>query len=77
MRKARTEYGREDARILKNIGGNIRKMRHEVGLSQEDMQDYDISLRHYQRIECGQINPTALVLIKIAKAFKCDVKDFL
>ncbi|MFH1728020.1 MAG: helix-turn-helix transcriptional regulator [Pseudomonadota bacterium] len=58
-------------------GKNIKKLRLKAGLTQEDMEDYGISYKHYQKIETGKTNTTLRVLFKLANAFKCKYKDLL
>lgn len=67
---------KKDALLVK-VGQRIQEMRLEAGLRQEDLEDYGISWKHYQRIEAGTTNTTIRFLYKIAKAFKCNVCDLL
>lgn len=55
----------------------IRACRLKAGLRQEDVEPYGVSWKHYQKIESGMTNTTVKVLYKLAKAFKCNPKDFL
>ena len=56
----------------------IIQLRNERNLTQEDMQQYELSLRQYQRIEKGETkNITLANLYKIAKAFQIEVSDLL
>ncbi len=57
----------------KNPGRN----RLKAGLKQEDLEEYGISWKHYQRIESGATNTTIKVLYKLAKAFKCRPGDLI
>lgn len=63
--------------LLRKIGQKIREHREKAGLTQEDLENYGVSWKHYQRIEAGTSNTTIKVLYKLAKAFKCHPKDFL
>ena len=63
--------------LLKKVGSRIRACRLKAGLTQEDVEDYGVGWKHYQRIETGQTNTTLKVLYKLAKAFKCHPRDFL
>ena len=64
-------------KILKQVGLTIRACRLKAGLKQEDVENYGLSWKHYQKIEAGSTNTTIKVLYKLAKAFKCEVKDLL
>jgi len=63
--------------LLVKVGKNIQEMRIRADLRQEDLEDYGISWKHYQRIEAGTTNTTVQFLYKIAKAFKCHPRDLL
>jgi DNA-binding XRE family transcriptional regulator len=52
-------------------------MRLKAGLNQEDVENFGVSWKHYQKIEAGTTNTTLKVLYKLAKAFKCSSKDLL
>lgn len=64
-------------RLLRKIGKKIRVCRIQSGLTQEDVENFGVSWKHYQKIESGLMNTTVKVLYKLAKAFKCHPKDFL
>lgn len=63
--------------LLVKVGKKIQEMRLKADLRQEDLEDFGISWKHYQRIEAGTTNTTVQFLYKIAKAFKCQPKDLL
>ena len=63
--------------ILKKAGQQIRACRIRAGLKQEDVENFGVSWKHYQKIESGTTNTTIKVLYKLAKAFKCHPKDLL
>lgn len=63
--------------ILKKVGSRIRACRLKAGLNQEDVENFGVSWKHYQKIEAGQTNTTIKILYKLAKAFKCHPKEFL
>ncbi len=63
---------------LIRIGEIVRSARHDAGISQDDLADHAGIYRTYlSRIECGQANPTALVLIALAKALNITASDLL
>lgn len=63
--------------ILKKVGSRIRACRIKAGLNQEEVENFGVSWKHYQKIEAGQTNTTVKVLYKLAKAFRCSPKEFL
>ncbi len=63
--------------LLRKVGVRIRACRIKAGLKQEDVEDFGVSWKHFQRIEAGTTNATVKILYKLAKAFKCYPKDFL
>ncbi|HEX7028372.1 MAG TPA: helix-turn-helix transcriptional regulator [Gammaproteobacteria bacterium] len=68
-----SRYYKEFSRFTSKLAEKIYALRLERGLTQEDMQAFELSLRQYQRIEQGQtVNMTLSNIYKICKAF--DVK---
>ena len=64
-------------KLLAGLGKKIRAVREAAGLSQEDAaMEADLDRAYYGRIERGQVNVSALNLLKIAKVLKVDVGDF-
>ena len=63
-------------RLLRKVGLQIRAQRLKVELNQEDVENFGVSWKHYQKIESGKTNTTINILYKLAKAFKCSPKDF-
>jgi transcriptional regulator with XRE-family HTH domain len=64
-------------KLIKRIAKNIRAIRISKNLTQEDMADYGFGPRWYQRLESGKHMPTLPTLIKLARAFRVDIVDFL
>lgn len=64
-------------RELKRVGKRIREKRLKAGLTQEEVENFGVSWKHFQKIESGQTNTTIKVLYKLAKAFKCHPREFL
>ena len=58
------------------LGARIRKRRHELGLTQEDMIGYEFSARHYQQIEAGR-PVTLTTLVRVCRALKCSPASVL
>ncbi|MFA4971707.1 MAG: helix-turn-helix transcriptional regulator [bacterium] len=63
--------------LLKRVGLQVRACRVKAGLKQEDVEDFGVSWKHYQKVEAGTTNTTIRILYKLAKAFKCRPGDFL
>lgn len=71
-------YAKEFKRFNEKLRRKICLLRQEKGLTQEQMQDFELSLRQFQRIEAGQtVNITLSNLFKIAKAFGLTVSELL
>ena len=62
----------------KALRQRIAELRYQRGLTQEDMQQYGLSLRQYQRIESGETeNITLANLYRIAAAFGLPLSKLL
>ena len=73
-----SEYFGEFEKLTVRLRSRIIELRKKKGLTQEDMEKYELSLRQYQRIEQGETtNITLSNLFKIAKAFDVSVHDLL
>jgi len=63
-------YFDEFSGFTEKLRNRIRQVRKEKNLSQEQMENFELSLRQFQRIETGNtVNPTLSNIYKIAKAF--------
>jgi transcriptional regulator with XRE-family HTH domain len=64
--------------ICTRVGFNIRKIREEKGISQEDLAGIaDLHRAYIGQIERGEKNIGLRNLEKIAKALKVNIKDLL
>jgi len=64
-----SKYFEEFERFAKRVRRKIARLRSDSGLTQEQMQDFELNLRQFQRIEGGETkNITLTNLFKIAKA---------
>jgi len=73
-----SEYFGEFEKLTAGLRSRIIELRKKKGLTQEDMEKYELSLRQYQRIEQGETtNITLSNLFKIAKAFDISLHDLL
>jgi transcriptional regulator with XRE-family HTH domain len=62
----------------KIIGTNVRRLRKERGLSQEELAgEAGIAMRHLGRIERGEGNPTVEVLGKLASVLEVHPSELL
>lgn len=60
----------------KRLGKRIQELRKKRGLRQEDMEDFGIPYKYYQRIESPgshPVNITLKTLLKIAKALDLEL----
>ena len=63
---------------LKILGKNIRKVRQQTGLTQENAaNDLDCSLNTYTKIERGQTNVPFLRLVQIAEYYKVPLSELV
>lgn len=67
----------KESQQLVKVGARIRSLREKAGLRQEDVEDYGVSWKHYQKIEAGTTNATIRILYRLAKAFRCKAGDLL
>lgn len=64
--------------VRKRIGWNLRRLRKERDISQEDFAtDSGFDRGYISGLERGVRNPSALVLERIAAAFDVDVSELL
>jgi len=64
----------KNKKFIKAFGKNLRKMRKEAGLSQEDLaNDADIPLSQVGRIERGEVNTTISTVYALSKALHIKI----
>lgn len=64
--------------VQKRLGRNVARFRHQKGLSQEAFADLaDLHRTYVSDIERGVRNPTATVIVKLAKALGVSAGDLL
>lgn len=62
-------------KLVKSIALRIRRLRQDLGLTQEDMAEYGFNYRHYQKLESGTYSPNLRTLYRLAKVFGVPVRD--
>lgn len=66
----------------RNMGDNLRRLRHSAGFSQEKLcaelqrRGCDIGRTTYAKYEAGELNIRASVLIELRKLYKCGYEEF-
>lgn len=64
--------------LLHVIGNNIRRLRNEKGMSQQELADNaNIAKSTIQRIENGTHNPTILMLETIALTITVSIEELI
>lgn len=72
------KYSSDDASYLKEIGGNIRQMRIDLGLSQEKLSfACNLDRTYIGSVERGERNVSVINLRKIATALNTKVSVLL
>lgn len=72
------EKRREAERALPRLAEAVRRSREVAGFTQEDVAyKAAISVRHYQALESGRLNPSYLTLLTIAKALGTRLGDLI
>ena len=67
-----------DKNFIKAFGINVRQIRTDKGLSQEDLAyAADIPINQIGRIERGEVNTTISTILAIAQALKIHHKELL
>lgn len=62
-------------KLIRRISRNIRRLRTERGLTQEDMEQFGFGVRWYQRFESGKHVLSIPTLDRLARAFKVDIVE--
>jgi transcriptional regulator with XRE-family HTH domain len=67
-----------DKQLLALLAKNVRNLRKEIGLSQEELAfECEIDRTYISKVERGIANPSLLVLFKIANVLKVEIKDLI
>jgi len=63
-------------REKRRLASSLRQHRTALDMTQEEAaQACHIAPRHYQKLEAGEVNITLRTLVRVAEAFRCEVKD--
>ena len=70
-------YYRDD-KYLKKFGANLKKIRKEKGVSQEELaNDLGFSQPYMVKVESGVVNPSISHVVAIAKRLKVSVSSLV
>ena len=63
---------------LKEFGGNVRRLRNSLDMTQERLAELvDINIRNVRRIEAGEINLLVTTVARIRRALGCSWEDLM
>lgn len=64
-------------KIQNIVGNNLKKIRYDANLSQENFYgQFGLNYRYLASVERGEINVSIEFLDKLAKVLKIDIRDF-
>src|SRR3989344_4770141 len=66
-----------EADFQKKVGLKVKEARQRRGLLQKDFEQFGYKIRHYQKIENGELNLTLKSLAKISEALNVTVEDLV
>ncbi|MCX6902117.1 MAG: helix-turn-helix transcriptional regulator [Verrucomicrobia bacterium] len=56
------------------LAGNVRRLREKLKWTQEQAAEAsEIAVRHFQKIEAGDVNVTVATLSRVARAFRVPI----
>ncbi|NBT59737.1 XRE family transcriptional regulator [bacterium] len=65
-------------KLLQRVATNVRRLRKECGLTQEEMsRKGGFNYRFYQKLESGKYSPNLYTLFRIAKTQGVKISDLL
>lgn len=65
-------------KALANLAKAIGDARRRAGMTQEDVAfEAGISVRHYQSLESGDLNPSYLVLLSVSRALRVPLSRLI
>lgn len=75
-KKNNNEFDAKYEAILSRIAKNVLRLREKHNLTQEDMLEFGLERRWYQRIESGKHSPSLPTLYRLAEIFNVDISEF-
>lgn len=58
------------------LAANVRRLRKKLNWTQEQAAEAsEVAVRHFQKIEAGDVNATMATLARLAKAFRVRVSE--
>lgn len=68
--KSRMEY------VCQVLGGNVKTLRHKLGISQEELAfRAELDRTYISQIERGVSNPSVFVLLKVANVLDVELRE--
>jgi transcriptional regulator with XRE-family HTH domain len=62
--------------VQRRVGINLQRLRHEKGLSQEELaHSADVHQTYLSGVESGKRNPSVRVLERLVKALEVDIEE--
>ncbi len=62
-----------EQKLLKKLGSNLRQIRHDRGLTQEELAEIaEVHPVYVSYIEKGSRNPSITKILQLAMALKCE-----
>jgi len=69
---------RREQHALRRLGDRVTERRGDEGLTQQEVGDRaGVSIRAFQSIEWGKVNPSYLVLLRVARAIGVSLQDLI
>ncbi len=68
---------KDQKKFFRKFGSEIRKIRINKGMTLEDMQEYDFSPQHFQKIESGKKAVNFYTVFRIAKALGINLANLV
>lgn len=61
----------------RQLAERVRQLRKKKGLTQDDLENYDLSWKSVQKIEYGITDPKVSTLLKLCRAFNVTLPELL
>lgn len=62
---------------LERFAANLKRVRNERGLTQEDMAELGFNYRYYQKLESGRYSPSLRTVFTLSAMLKVELADLL